>query len=168
MKRLILIRHSKSSWDDDNIEDLNRKLSKRGDRDAKFMSELLAKKIKKPELILSSAAYRAQKTAEYFADAFDIDDEMMITDAGIYERGSKYILQLLENLDDTIQSVIVVGHNPDITTLANYFTKEYFENIPTTGIIAIDLKIKSWTELEGKPGKLVFYEFPKKYFKKIK
>ena len=168
MKRLILIRHSKSSWDDENTEDMNRKLSKRGDRDAKFMSELLAKKIKKPDLILTSSAYRSQKTAEYFADALDMDDEKVISDAGIYERGSKYIIQLLENLDDATQSIILIGHNPDITTLANYFTGEYFENVPTTGIVAIDFRIRSWTELEGKPGKLAFYEIPKKYLKKIK
>ena len=168
MKRLILIRHSKSSWDDDDTEDFNRKLSKRGDRDAKFMSELIAKKITKPDLIFTSSACRAQKTAEYFADAFDMDDDKIISDAGIYERGSKYIIQLLENLDDTIQTVIVIGHNPDITTLANYFTGEYFDNVPTTGIVAIDFKIKNWAELETKPGILVFYEIPKKYLKKIK
>lgn len=168
MKRLILIRHSKSSWDDEDTEDFNRKLSKRGERDAKFMSELLAKKIKKPDLILTSQAYRSLRTAEYFADAFDIEDEKIIADQGIYERGSKYIIQLLKDLDDNIQSIIVIGHNPDITTLANYFSGEYFENVPTTGIVGIDFKIKSWKDIEAKPGKLIFYEIPKKYLKKIK
>ncbi|MCE5305270.1 histidine phosphatase family protein [bacterium] len=168
MKRLILIRHSKSNWDDSDVDDYNRSLSKRGARDANFMSELLAKKIDKPDLIITSPATRAVKTAEFFADAFDIDDEKIISDIGIYERGSKYIIQLLKDLDNSIQSVMIIGHNPDITTLSNYLSGEYYDNIPTTGIIGIDFSIQSWSDLESKQGKLILYETPKKYSKKSK
>jgi len=168
MKRLILIRHSKSSWEDETTDDFNRKLTKRGERDAKFMSEFLTKKIQKPDLIFTSPTLRAQRTAEFFADAFDVDDDNVISDEGIYDRGSKYIIQLLEKLNDDINSVMLIGHNPDITTLANYFTGEYFDNIPTTGIVGIEFDINTWKAIEEKPGKLLFYEIPKKYFKKSK
>ncbi|HRT67792.1 MAG TPA: histidine phosphatase family protein [Bacteroidota bacterium] len=168
MKTLTLIRHSKSSWEDEDTNDFNRRLTKRGERDAKFMSELLAKQIQKPDLLLTSPTLRAQRTAEYFADAFDIDDDNIINDQGIYDRGAKYIIQFLKNLNNDISSVVLIGHNPDITTLANYFTGEYFDNIPTTGIVAIEFDISTWNEIEDKPGKLLFYEIPKKYFKKSK
>lgn len=166
MKRIILVRHAKSSWDNPDWSDFERPLNKRGLRDAPFMADIIAKQIEKPNLIISSPAVRAATTCKYFAKALNIDEKHIIFDENIYSKGSRYIINLILNLDDELDSVMIFGHNPDITSLYAYFTGEYIENIPTCGVFGVEFNIKSWKEIENTNGKLLFLEYPKKYFPK--
>jgi len=164
MKNLILVRHAKSSWDNPEWTDFDRPLNKRGLRDAPFMAQLLSKKDVIPDLIISSRAKRAMETAQFFCEAFNYDKDKLILDLGIYERGSKYIINLLSKLDDSVNTAILVGHNPDITSMATYFSGEFFDNVPTCGIISVKFNFDSWTNISTKNGELLFSEFPRNYF----
>jgi|YNPMSStandDraft_1061717.scaffolds.fasta_scaffold00004_41 phosphohistidine phosphatase len=166
MKRIILVRHAKSSWENPDWSDFERPLNKRGLRDAPFMADIVAKKIEKPDLIISSPAVRAATTCKYFAKAFSYNEKDIIFDENIYSKGSRYIINLIFQLDSNFNSVMIFGHNPDITSLFAYFTGEYIDNIPTCGVFAVEFDIKSWKEIENNNGKLIFYEYPKKYFPK--
>lgn len=164
MKNLILIRHAKSSWDNPDWSDFDRPLNKRGLRDAPFMANLLSKKGISPDLIISSTAKRASETAQFFCEAFNYNFDNLQKDLGIYERGSKYIINLLSKLDNKINTVFIIGHNPDITSMATYFSGEFFDNVPTCGIIGVKFNFDAWENITTKNGELMFSEFPRNYF----
>ncbi len=163
MKELILVRHAKSSWDDPDWTDFERPLNKRGLTDAPFMAKLSTTWDFEPELIVSSTANRALTTSKIFAEAFGISSENFVEDYNIYEKGPKYIISKLKNLDDKYDKVMLFGHNPDITSLASYLSGQYFDNVPTCGMVHIQFDFDKWENIETDNGKLVRYEFPKKY-----
>lgn len=163
MKKVVLVRHAKSGWNNPNFIDFERILSDRGLNDAKILSEILPTKISKPDIFISSPAVRALSTAKIFAEKFDISDNQILLDDGIYSRGTKYILNLFKTIDDKHQSVILFGHNPDITSLASYLSGEYFENVPTCGIVSIEFDLDNWEKIEDANGKLLFFDYPKMY-----
>src|SRR6056297_1598790 len=105
MKTLLIIRHAKSSWDNPDLPDVERPLNKRGFRDAPFMAKLIAEKVPKPDLFLSSPATRASTTAKYFAEAYNLEENRIEIKELIYDRGPKQILYMLSELDDEINSV---------------------------------------------------------------
>lgn len=163
MKKLILIRHAKSSWENPDWTDYERPINKRGLRDAPFMAELLNKKNIKPDLMLCSTAKRAKETAYFFINTLEVPLEKIQYELGIYEMGTKFIINLLSKLDDSIDQVILIGHNPDITSMATYFSGEFFDNIPTCGIVSIIFEFDEWEKITSNNGVLDFYEFPKNY-----
>lgn len=161
-KRIItLVRHAKSSWDNPEWSDLERPLNKRGNKDLPMMSQLIASKIEKPDLIYSSPAVRAITTAKAYAEAFGFEQDKIIVDKEIYERGSRYIIELIKNINPKWKSIMIFGHNPDMTSLASYFTGDYFQNVPTSGTVCVEFDIKSWAEIDTRNGKLIFFEYPK-------
>lgn len=161
MKNLILVRHAKSTWDNPEWTDFERQLNIRGNRDAATMSQLIASKGIKPDLLISSPAKRTTETSYYFCDALSYEKKHIRFDLGIYERGSKYIINLLSGISSNVHCIMLVGHNPDITSLASYFSGEYFDNIPTCGIVSIQFTFDSWNNIVSNNGQLVFFEFPK-------
>jgi len=165
MKKVVIARHAKSSWDNPDWNDFERPLNKRGLRDAPFMAQIVAKLIEKPDLIISSSAVRAAATCRYFAEAFQFDENKIIYDENIYSNGIRYILNLLSSLDDNLNSVMIFGHNPDITSLFSRLTGEYIDNVPTCGVFGVAFDIETWKQIDDENGKLLFYEYPKKHFK---
>ncbi len=166
MKTLVLIRHSKSDWSDPNLTDIERPLNKRGKRDAPFMASLIKEKGLVPDLILTSPAERALQTVKYFVEEFKLDKSKIVIREEIYSLGSLAIRKLISQMDDSHNVIFLFGHNPDLSTLANQLLDVFIENIPTTGIVCIDFDFESWKEILNNKGKLRFFEYPKKYFKK--
>lgn len=163
MKRLILIRHAKSSWSDYSIDDFDRSLNKRGERDAPFMARKLAKKGIKPDLIVSSPAKRAITTAKVFAKAFEYPTKNIRQDKSIYEAAMATVLAIVNGLEDEVNTVIIFGHNPAFTFLANYFITEYIDNLPTCGIVSVVTDMERWRFVNSNNTKLEFLDYPKKY-----
>lgn len=164
MKTLIIIRHAKSSWDNSDLSDFERPLNKRGFRDAEFMSKKIAEKNIKPDLILSSPANRAYTTAKIFAKELNYPEHQIITKELIYERGPREILSFISQTDDNLDTLMLFGHNPDLSTLTHYLCDFEYGNLPTCAIVCIDFNFDSWTYLDDEKGKLRFYESPKMYF----
>jgi phosphohistidine phosphatase len=158
------VRHGKAGWKNTDQSDFERTLNHRGERDVDFLSKLLADKIETPDLFLSSPAVRAKITSMTFADEFGLDYDAIQFVDGLYDRGGKFIINLLKELDNKYNSVILFGHNPDMTSLSSYFSGEYFENVPTSGIVAIEFDFDDWKQIENTNGKLLFFEYPKLYF----
>ncbi|MCB0676667.1 MAG: histidine phosphatase family protein [Saprospiraceae bacterium] len=164
MKKLYLIRHAKSSWDDPSLDDFDRPLNGRGKRDAPFMAELLAARKFGPDALVSSPAKRAITTARHFADAFGVERSSIIQERGIYEASAGELLDIINDFTDDWQTVLFFGHNPAFTMLANLFTTSYIGNIPTCGIVGIELSVGRWRELERGGGRVVEFHFPKQHF----
>ncbi len=167
MKTLYIMRHAKSSWRDIVLDDFERPLNKRGKRDLPFMSELLAKKGVKPDVLIASPALRTKVTAEVLAAHLDYPLEKIVWDLHIYNEDADYLHDLLKGLNDEEHSAVLVGHNPAVTILANSLCiKDYIDNMPTCCIFAMEFNTKSWAEISSRNSKLLFVEFPRKYFPK--
>lgn len=165
MKKLYLVRHAKSSWDNPNLDDHERPLNSRGKRDAPYMANLLKEKIELPNLIISSTAKRALSTAEIFAEIFFIKPDEFIRDKNLYNASSYELLSIINNLPNEFQRVMIFAHNPGLTMLTNHIGDNYIDNIPTCGMVEIHFEVNSWKEIEYNKGNIIKFEYPKKYLK---
>ena len=167
MKNLLLIRHAKSSWKDDNLPDIERPLNKRGLRDAPFMGKLLKTKHDiKPEMAVSSNAVRAAETAKVFCKETGMPKEKLFFTEELYLADAGEMLKVINAVDDSVSSVMIFGHNPGITNLANILSGEFIENIPTAGTVGLNYTEGSWSILKKGSCTLSFFEYPKKYLTK--
>ena len=164
MKTLFLVRHAKSSWENRNITDFERGLNDRGKRDAPFMAGILKKEKIKIDLILSSPAVRAFKTAKIFAKELEIKENEIVTDENIYKADRKDLLKVLISTGDSVNNLVLFGHNPGLTYLSNYLCDYEIDNIPTCGIVCMQLDFDFWKYLGSKSCNFIFFEYPKKYF----
>ena len=155
-KTLYIARHAKSSWKDMTLSDFERPLNARGKRDAPFMADLLKEKGIRPELILSSPAKRAKKTAKQYHET--LGGELHF-DEDIYEASLMNLLELVKEALQNVDSVMIVGHNPDLTALNDLFSDKSIFNIPTAGVVGIVFE----DEVAPHKGKQLFFEYPKKY-----
>lgn len=159
MKKLLLVRHAKSSWEDFSQSDHNRPLDKRGLEEAPMMGQRLLKKQIIPELIVSSTAYRAEATAKLLAKELNLLDKIT-TDSNIYEAGIGNLIKVISGLDNTLNQVMLVGHNPGFTMLANYLQDDkHIDNMQTCATALLSFDIETWADVQS--GKLLDYDYPK-------
>lgn len=163
MKRLCLIRHAKSSWNHPSVEDHERPLDERGEEDAKAMGEILTENKVKPDYILASPAKRASDTATLIAESIGFAKDQIITDENLYEAGVEDLLAIIQSLDNKHKSVLLVGHNPGLTYLANYLADDHVVNLPTCGAYCVDFDTNDWSEITVVDGKTVFVDSPKQH-----
>jgi phosphohistidine phosphatase len=164
MKTVYFVRHAKSSWDQPALRDAERPLNQRGLRDAPFMAKLMHGRGVQPDLLLSSPAVRAWSTAKFFAEALGVAEAAIQRDKRIYEAYPEELLGVLQELPDDVGVVFLFGHNPGLTSVANFFAEEYILNIPTCGIFRVDAAIDSWTDFRQGKGRLSELHYPKQYF----
>lgn len=165
MKTLIIVRHAKSSWDKPNLVDFERILNQRGLNDAPFMGQIVAEKGIVPDLILSSPAVRAMTTASFYAEALNYPKEKIQSKETIYDRGAKHILYLINEIDDKFQTVMLFGHNPDLSSLAQYLCDFHEGNLPTCGTVCVDFDTDTWSNIGEEKGRLRFFISPKSFQK---
>lgn len=162
MKRLLLCRHAKSSWKDITLEDIDRPLNKRGKRDAPEMAKRLNSQGIRPDMIVSSPARRARKTARQIAKITGLGKKNVILLEKIYAASPRELVEIINTFDDAAAVVLMVGHNPEITILANALSDLDIDNVPTCGIVTLDFKVASWKEVGKSKGTLVFFDYPRK------
>jgi phosphohistidine phosphatase len=162
MKTLYLLRHAKSSWDNLGLDDIDRPLNERGKRDAPFMGQKLKEIGVLPALIIASPAKRAKKTAKKIAVQMGYDEAKIVLKRNIYEASLSDLLELLRK--QKVDSLMLVGHNPELTALYNFLCPIFIPNIPTAGVVGINFPIASWQEIHHHQGEQLFFEYPKRYF----
>ena len=160
MKYLSLLRHAKSSWKDPGLDDFDRPLSNRGKANAPMMGKHMAARGIKPEAIISSPAVRARCTAEILAKELHFDHLVLLFDPRIYEADGEMLLDFVRNLKETWQDVVMVGHNPGFTELANLLAPCSIDNIVTCGVVRLEFPFDSWQEITAMSGRLQFYDHP--------
>ena len=158
MKRLILVRHGKSSWEH-NLEDEQRPLKKRGYKDGELVSSAYEEFFENPLVIWSSPAVRAMETAKIFKEKLDIKDENFLIKPSLYTFSSRDLFSQIQDCNPEISQLMVFGHNPAMTVLVNDLGDQWFASVPTTGLTVIDFKTNSWKDL--KDGKTILNLFPK-------
>ena len=167
MKKLYLVRHAKSSHDNNTLPDIERTLNKRGLRDAPYMAKLMKKKGVTPTLFISSPAVRALTTAKLFAAEMNYNKEEILIDPVLYSFIADQILAFIAETQIQAESVMLFSHNPTITEIVNFFTGEQIFSMPTCAIAAIQFDVEKWSEVGYHKGKLIFMEYPKLHKDKL-
>ena len=164
MKTIILVRHAKSSWKDPSLDDFDRPLNKRGKRNAPFMGKKLKERKIIPDLLLSSPAKRARKTAIAVANALDYPKKKIMFFDKMYHASARYLFNLLKTLDDETETIMFFGHNPSFNDFADMLLKRNpIDNIPTTGVCCIRFDVNQWQKVKEGKGEFVFFDFPRRY-----
>lgn len=161
-RRLYIIRHGKSSWDNEGLDDIDRPLNDRGIRSAKMMAERLMEKGLVPGLIYSSPANRALNTAEIMKRIWGLDASLMQIHEELYMAYVSEIREVVERAPDEAESLAIFGHNPSFTLYANNFLDDPLDNLPTAGVVVLTLESDSWRNLGRKHVKTSYVDFPKR------
>lgn len=156
MRKLIIMRHAKSSWDHPELKDHLRPLNQRGVNNAISVATELAEMEVMPDALVSSPAIRALDTAIIVATGLGYPLNEIATEAEIYEASVYDLLKILSRLDDGLETVMIFGHNPGFTSLINHLQSESLFNLATAGVFAIELPIHSWKEIDQVKGQKWF------------
>ncbi len=158
MKTIYLVRHAKSSWEY-NLEDHQRPLSDRGLQDAPLMGAHIREKIELPQLVMSSDAVRAKTTALLYLKELGIPEEQLVLDHRLYDFGGSKLDKVIKSCDDSIDRLMIFGHNNALTFWVNRYGDQEIDNVSTAAFTAIQFKSKSWSDINY--GKTILYVKPK-------
>ena len=160
--QLTLLRHAKSAWDDPAKKDHDRPLNERGERDAPLMGQRLRARNARPTLFITSPAVRARRTARIVAHELGYPDDFLQYEKDLYLASAKQIIEVLARQESRYRDIVVCGHNPGVTDLANRLTGAGIDNVPTTGIVIIGLDLDRWADLHGAEGELLLFDYPRR------
>jgi phosphohistidine phosphatase len=146
MKTLYIMRHAKSSWADAAIADFDRPLNDRGAMAAPLMGQFISEKGVSPSVILSSPAVRARQTARLFRDAGKFTAEIEFVES-IYEASEQTLCHIVSEIEDSLERVMLVGHNPGVEGFIGYLTGQ-IEPMPTGAFAVIELSIGKWLQID--------------------
>lgn len=158
MRRLLLIRHAKSSWKFPDLDDHERPLNKRGQRDVLTMARHIAELDEALDVIYSSTATRALELAEQISE---FTQTSLNPDLSFYTFDDDVLMEILRCLPDDADRVAVVAHNPAITQAVNRLAAVDYDNIPTSGVVAINCDVDHWADLNSGQCNLDYFVTPK-------
>jgi phosphohistidine phosphatase len=161
MKTLLVLRHAKSSRDDPALDDCDRPLTARGERDAPRMGRLVRDEQLAPDLVVCSDAVRARQTAEAMAEAAGYSGTILL-EHRLYAAEAGDILAVLRDVvEPDLGTVMIVGHNPGLEDLVSALTG-FREDLPTAALAQLALAIDRWSDIDPRTrGKLVRLWRPK-------
>jgi phosphohistidine phosphatase len=161
VKTLFIVRHAKSSWTDPGLDDFERPLNDRGERDAPRIGRVLAARGVSPDALIASPARRAWSTAQILAREIGFAPDEILAEPRLYDATVADVLQVIRSLDEAWQSAMILGHNPTFTTLVNTITNAHIDNVPTCGVAEIGLESETWSDFGKVMGDLRAFDRPK-------
>ncbi len=161
MKTLYLMRHAKSSWKDLALDDRDRPLNARGRRDAPEMGHRLAARGPLPQRLLCSPARRARDTARAVAEGAGLHGVGCISDERLYFNGVEGWIDTLRSLEDSLDVVLLVGHNPDFSAVVCGLGGLPVQDFPTASLARFALTTQ-WSDLRPETLQLIDLDWPKK------
>lgn len=159
MKRLTLLRHAKSGWDDPAARDFDRAINDRGKRAAQLMGEHARNKAFKFDRIIASPAVRVVDTLDVFQAAMGNENLEPKWDRRIYLASSATLMDVLRDTPDSSSDVLMVGHNPGLEDLILELVPDVKdetlraipeEKFPTSALAVMELNIDSWSDLDAR------------------
>jgi len=168
MKTLVLLRHAKSAWDNADLPDIDRPLSPRGQKAAPAMGERLKKAGYKPDVVLCSTATRTRETLDLMAGSLPKKAKIQYLKE-LYMAVPREMLNAVAKVPDSAQTVMLVGHNPGIGSLAGWLAGEGDSELlakirrkfPTAAAAVITFDVARWSDITGEGGKLVAFLRPR-------
>jgi phosphohistidine phosphatase len=162
MKRLALLRHAKSSWDDPNVDDFNRPLNERGWKAARRMGREMKRRYLRFDLVLASTAARVRETIDGVQENYDFAAPILF-EPRMYGATEHELLSLLRALPETVHSPLLIGHNPGLERLIAGLThhddhglrRRIAGKYPTAALAVVELPAQHWTDVTPGSGEIV-------------
>jgi phosphohistidine phosphatase len=161
MKTLYLLRHAKSSWEEPGVSDADRPLIPKGIKKTGLIVDFLQKRGTAIDLMISSPALRAHETAKIVAKGLNYPLNKIKTDRKIYDSYYDRILDIIYGTSNDLNSLMIVGHNPTITNLANLFLHPGIENMPTSCVVCLSFNTGKWEDIPSQEAIREFIISPK-------
>jgi len=160
MKQVVIVRHGKAvpyGYEDDFTRDLR----ERGVNDANRVSRELKKQGISPDLMISSPAKRAIRTALIFAENLDFEQQKIIEVEDIYDGlSTSEFIDLIQKLPDNANTAFFFGHNPGFYYYVCNLLDEFYDDMPTTSTVGINFDVDKWENVETRSGKMAFHLVP--------
>lgn len=163
MKELLLMRHAKSDWANENISDHDRPINKRGQADAPMMGEFIKNQNLLPDVLFVSSAKRAQQTSQLWTQGSGFDGTTITRREFYLSSASQYINQIAEYTGEA-NRIMVIGHNPVMEQLTSVLIGKMDDvhiTFPTSCMVLLELPISSWDQLSPGLGILKWMMTPK-------
>lgn len=160
-KRLILLRHGKSDWDQGFSLDHQRPLARRGIDAAKQMGRLLSASGQTPDLVVSSTAVRALTTAELAAEAGDWGIPSIVETGRLYDSTPQAVIAEIMMLPNVHETVMLVGHEPTWSETASLLIGGGRIRFATASMARIDFHVREWSDVGPGRGELIWHLQPK-------
>ncbi|QKG79506.1 SixA phosphatase family protein [Tenuifilum thalassicum] len=158
-KTLFILRHAKSSWAESNKSDKDRALKVKGISDIINTARSFAQKVNTLDLIVTSSANRAVHTAVLFAETIGFPPQKIRIEPMVYQADDQELVEMIKRFPNDCHGVMIVGHNPTLTYLANRFLADRIHEFPTSGLVGIVFNVDSWSEISPEKVKTVFRSF---------
>ena len=162
MLRLVLLRHAKSSWDDIRLDDFDRPLAPRGVRNVPEMGRRLAQRGLTIDLVISSTAVRALATARGVAREIGYREDRIREAPELYLASPDEILAVIRAVPAGIDTLMVIGHNPGFTELANRLDDIRIDNMPTAAMLCVEFTATAWANINPAEAQLCWFDYPRK------
>jgi phosphohistidine phosphatase len=146
MKKLFLLRHGDALPNSISMLDFSRRLSQLGHLQAKMVGRYLTELNIRIDKALISTALRTKETSEYILNI----KKKVFTDE-VYEASLWNYITLVSSEEDEVESLIIIGHNPTITSFANYLSTKQQYSMPTAGLVHFELDISNWSQIKDEP-----------------
>ena len=159
-KILTIIRHAKSDWTNE-CPDYDRTLNDRGRKDTRTIATALLADNFIVDQVFCSTAIRAKQTLQHLNTFLKISESKIQYSDALYLASLKQLISYCENLNNEINKVIIVGHNPGLTELCNYFTGDDLQNLPTCSVYCIHFPIEDWRAIGINLGRKGVFITPK-------
>jgi phosphohistidine phosphatase len=168
MKRLAILRHAKSSWDDANVDDFNRPLNERGWKAARRMGRELKRRNMRFDLVIASTAARVRETLDGLQEKYDFAAPIRF-EPEMYGASAEVLLSLIRALPEKVDAPLFVGHNPGLERLIVELTRDdehglrrrISTGLPTGALTVMDMLGEGWASVAPGNGKIVELILPK-------
>lgn len=143
MPRLIVLRHAKSSWKDEFLDDFDRPLSGRGVRDGTRFGARLGERLPVPDRVLCSTARRTRDTLAFLVPGL-VDPRRVVFEDELYLAPAEALLERVRQhagAGEPVDTLLLIGHNPGLTELVNLLVDretDRLENLPTFGVVVLE------------------------------
>jgi len=161
-KTLYLVRHAEAAWMGSGQRDFDRPLNARGEGDAMEMGQRLKECDVFPHTIISSPALRAAQTSEVIATEIGFPVEAIVFRKSIYEAAVSDLLEIIQSVDDDLNSAMIIGHNPSIGWLISQLSDKHIANAPTSTIATFFIPSEHWKATGTVATALLDIDHPKK------
>jgi len=162
MKTILFARHAKSNWNEAGISDFERPINEKGESDVHKMAKYLQQCGYLIHEILSSDATRAVTTAEEYKKHLTPDMPVVLNHS-IYQATHLDIIEIIKTLSEKKSTVMIVGHNPTMTDIVNYYTEDDVIDMPSCSVAIVQFEASNWNDLKTGSGDLLAFEYPKKH-----
>ena len=162
-RRLVMIRHAKSSWANPLQSDFERPLNDRGKSEAPEMGDKLKRLGVAPDLMISSSAKRTRQTAKKIANAIGYDPENIRWEEKLYHCIPSVFEELLYEMGSEVQTLVIVAHNPGITEFVNSLSPAFsIDNMPTCGMVGVTFDADEWNRFSSVDHNVFLFDYPGK------